>query len=76
MALGILRSRFQTLLDTLVRRTPNARGTTVDSAEAALRAGPLAPVRAVVDAFLTEPSPAIATLLVLEERVGASFPVA
>ena len=75
IAFRILQYRYNQLLRTLVLEadTGDAIGS-VDELEPRLRQGVVAAVRAQVDELLAgEEAPSVATLLVLEERLGAAI---
>jgi len=74
IALRILANRFIRLLRNLVINTPiEDTSMTVDQLTPVLRDGVLAPVADQIQGVLTaEGDPSVATLLVLEERVGAA----
>ncbi|MBA2321528.1 MAG: NAD-glutamate dehydrogenase, partial [Deltaproteobacteria bacterium] len=74
LAYRILYNRFYALLNRLVARLPvQATNATVDQRETELAAGPLADVRAQVDAILGREPATVSTLLVLEERLESAI---
>ena len=74
IGLHILHGRFSELLRELVGKVPvDVKGVSVDALEPQLAVGTLCDVRCQVDDLLAgEPSPSVATLLVLEERVAGA----
>jgi glutamate dehydrogenase len=74
IGLHILHGRFSELLRELVGKCPvDVKGVSVDVLEPQLAEGTLSDVRCQVDDLLAgEPSPSVATLLVLEERVAGA----
>jgi glutamate dehydrogenase len=73
LAYRILYNRFYALLNRLVAKLPiQAKNATVDQLEPDLAAGPLADVRAQVDAILGREAATVSTLLVLEERLESA----
>jgi glutamate dehydrogenase len=74
IALNILHSRFHKLLRLLVGKTKiEGKIESVDALEPKLKTGPLAGVRRQVDQLVGDTPPAVATLLVLEERVSSAI---
>ena len=74
IALRILHSRYHQLLRRLVATTPfTGDEVSVDALEPKLAEGVLRDVRGQVDELLEGGSPAVATLLVLEERVDSAI---
>ncbi len=74
IALRILHSRYHQLLRRLVATTPfTGDEQSVDALEPKLAEGALRDVRGQVDELLEGGSPAVATLLVLEERVDSAI---